>query len=260
MKASLNLIQTSRSGSGILIALAIACYALLPRAQAAPEAALPGFNTADGQNALANVTTGAANSAFGWSSLLSDTDGSFNTGLGAGALLSNNATGSTAVGAASLLFNTGSFNTGVGVKAGIDNTTGSNNIYVGDVGFEGESNVISIGQFGPSGTPYDSFFAGGIFGANVDAATAVTVYVDKFGKLGTTPLDSNGNKMRVPLRNGAKPQAMLNELRKAQDRITELESAVARLAATVKEQAAQIQKVGAQVELKKPTRRTVANK
>jgi hypothetical protein len=38
-----------------------------------------------------------------------------------------------------------------------------------------------------------------------------------------------------------------------------LESTVARLAATVKEQAAQIEKVGAQLELSKPTAQTVLN-
>jgi hypothetical protein len=39
-----------------------------------------------------------------------------------------------------------------------------------------------------------------------------------------------------------------------------LESTVARLAATVKEQAVQIEKVSAQLELQKPAQRVVANK
>jgi len=49
---------------------------------------------------------------------------------------------------------------------------------------------------------------------------------------------------------------MLNELRKEQKRLAELEGTVARLAATVKEQAAQM---SAQLELNKPAPQTVEN-
>ena len=47
-------------------------------------------NTANGYNALFNVT-GAGNSGLGWFSLLLDTTGSFNTGAGAGTLVLNSA-------------------------------------------------------------------------------------------------------------------------------------------------------------------------
>jgi uncharacterized coiled-coil protein SlyX len=91
------------------------------------------FNTADGQNALANVTTGAANSAFGWFSLLSNTDASFNTGVGAGTLLFNNGSPNTAVGAAALLFNTtGGQNVAVGAAALLNNIDGIQHIAIGD--------------------------------------------------------------------------------------------------------------------------------
>ena len=110
----------------------LASFALLPRAQAAPETALPSFNTADGQSALANVTTGVANTAVGWFSLFSDADGSFNTGVGAGTLLFNTSgVDNTAVGAAALLFNTGSDNTALGAAALTNNTGGVNNSAVG---------------------------------------------------------------------------------------------------------------------------------
>ena len=86
----------------LLITLQIGCLAFLPEAQAAskkaataPETALPGFNTADGDHALFNLTTGAANVANGWYSLFSNTDGSYNTAVGAGTLLCNDGAEST---------------------------------------------------------------------------------------------------------------------------------------------------------------------
>jgi hypothetical protein len=70
---------------------ALGCLALLPNAQAAPapETPDPGavggvFSTADGQNALAFVTSGVANSAFGAFALFSTTTGNNNTAVGAG--------------------------------------------------------------------------------------------------------------------------------------------------------------------------------
>jgi hypothetical protein len=97
-----------------------------------PDGGYPGFNTAEGTNALKNLTTGLGNAAVGWYSLFSNTDGSFNTALGAGTLLSNVGDQSTerggfntAIGAAALLFNTiGSYNTATGFAALENNTIG----------------------------------------------------------------------------------------------------------------------------------------
>jgi hypothetical protein len=100
------------------------------QAQETPDPGSVGgsFSTADGTNALASVTTGAANSAFGWFSLWLDTDGSFNTGVGAGTLIFNTSgVDNTAVGAAALLFNTGSDNTAVGAAALVNNVSSDNN-------------------------------------------------------------------------------------------------------------------------------------
>ena len=66
--------------------------------------------------------------------------------------------------------------------------------------------------------------------------------------------------MRIRTPQGAQHQATLNEFQKQQKRIADLESTVARLVATVKDQAAQIEKVSAQLELRKPARRVVVNK
>ena len=54
-----------------------------------PDGGYPGFNTAEGQNALSGLTTGIGNTAVGWFSLFSDTDGSFNTAVDAATLLFN---------------------------------------------------------------------------------------------------------------------------------------------------------------------------
>ena len=106
-----------------------------PKAQAVvppPDGGYPNFNTAEGTNALRNLTTGAANTAVGWYSLFSDTDASFNTATGAGTLLFNTADGNTAFGTAALLFNTsGNDNTALGTAALLNNTTGTVNTAVG---------------------------------------------------------------------------------------------------------------------------------
>jgi Chaperone of endosialidase len=124
------------------IALALLYFAILPKAQAVmppPDGGYPGFNTAEGQNALFSRTTGVANTAVGWYSLFSNTDGSYNTGVGAGTLLFNvgdqttgDGTQNTAIGAAALLFNTIGFsNTATGVTALLNNSEGSENTATG---------------------------------------------------------------------------------------------------------------------------------
>ena len=89
-----------------------------------PDGGYPGFNTAEGQNALNSLTTGSGNTGIGWYSLFSATTASFNTGLGAGTLALNTGDENTAIGAAALLLNTASGNTAVGSRALLNNTTG----------------------------------------------------------------------------------------------------------------------------------------
>jgi hypothetical protein len=92
-----------------VLALALFCLLSGPKAQAVfppPDGGYPSFNTAEGQNALLNLSIGSANTAVGWFSLFSVTEGSFNTAAGAGALLFNTNNSNMAFGAAALLFNT----------------------------------------------------------------------------------------------------------------------------------------------------------
>jgi len=54
------------------VSLLIGCFALLPNAQAVsppPDGGYPGGNTAEGQAARLNLTTGGFNTALGWLSL-----------------------------------------------------------------------------------------------------------------------------------------------------------------------------------------------
>lgn len=89
--------------------------ASLPQRQAVvppPDGGYPGLTTAEGTNALRNLTTGIANTGTGWYSLF-NTWGNYDTGIGAGALIFNNGEQNTAIGVAALLSNT----TGLGNTA-----------------------------------------------------------------------------------------------------------------------------------------------
>jgi hypothetical protein len=240
-------------------------------------------NSAVGAFSLTNNVDGFANSAFGRCVLTLNISASGNTGVGAFALLNNDSSGSgtansntavgdaalmsnvdgtssTAVGFEALLNSTGDYNIALGANAGTDPGIVSNNVYIGDPGFPGDTNVISIGGIAASGTDYELTFIGGIYGSEVNTGTALPVYVDTDGHLGTSLVNASGQKLRMRSPQAAQHQATLNEFQKQQKRIAELEGTVARLAATVKEQAAQIEKVSAHLELRKPTRRVVTNK
>jgi len=122
------LVQLKQITSLFLVALLLACFGILPAAQAVvppPDGGYLGGNTAEGQNALLSLTFGGFNTAVGYLSLRSNTNASYNTAVGAGALLANTANENTAVGAGALLStSTGSQNTANGALALFDNTTG----------------------------------------------------------------------------------------------------------------------------------------
>ena len=92
----------------LLIPLALAWFALSPTARAvspAPDGGYANNNTAEGEDALFSLTSGAGNTANGAFALFSNTTGSNNTATGFDALLfnttgiSNTATGSAALSA-----------------------------------------------------------------------------------------------------------------------------------------------------------------
>jgi uncharacterized coiled-coil protein SlyX len=199
MKSTSPLIRTSTAqpscrGSFILAILTVAGAMLLAEAHAVnppPDGGYPGFNTAEGQNALLSLDTGIgfANTAVGSLSLQSSVDGSFNTGVGAGTLSLNAANENTAIGAAALFLNTtGEANTAVGVGALLNNSTGEANTAIGDSALSsnttGSSNTASgalallANTTGESNTANgDNALAGNTTGSS-NTATGVAALVD----------------------------------------------------------------------------------
>jgi hypothetical protein len=101
----------------------------------APDGGYLNGNTAEGNFALQNLTTGSSNTALGNGALFSDTTGSQNTATGRGALF-HNTTGfqNVAAGIDALFSNTTGFhNTAAGIGALFSNTTGNHNTANGDL-------------------------------------------------------------------------------------------------------------------------------
>jgi len=111
-------------GLAVVCLLPSAAFAVVP----APDGGYPGFNTAEGTNALLSLTTGQFNTALGGQALRFNTTGASNTAVGVNALL-RNSTGaqSVAVGQGALGNNTtGGRNVAVGFQALASNTTAGN--------------------------------------------------------------------------------------------------------------------------------------
>ena len=123
--------------AAILFVFALLCAAAAPKAfgvDPAPDGGYPGINTAEGDDALFNLTTGVGNTAVGFNALFGNTSGSYNT----------------ATGVSALQFNTeGSNNTANGVDALFSNTIGNNNTASGQEALEnnlGDNNTATGAQ------------------------------------------------------------------------------------------------------------------
>ena len=116
----------------LLIPLALSCFTVSPPARAVtppPDGGYPNQNTAEGEDALFDVTFGLNDTAIGYHALYGDTTGNYNTATGSLALESDT-TGSTntAIGYGALASNTTAHNnTASGGDALNHNTTGANN-------------------------------------------------------------------------------------------------------------------------------------
>jgi len=215
--------SVERTTPVFVIALSLACVALLPKVQAVvppPDGGYPNFNTAEGQSALFSLTSGIGNTAVGGFALWSNAASSLNTATGAGTLLFNTADDNTANGALALFSNsTGNGNTAIGSHSlesntegyqntacgfvaldlnatGHDNTaigtnalgasTGSFNVALGSFAGDGVStadHVICIGDSGANVS--NSCYIGNTYGTVIDPATTLAVGMDASHRLGT---------------------------------------------------------------------------
>jgi hypothetical protein len=201
----------------LVIPAMLACFELLPTAQAdlpspPPKGGYPDGNTAVGTQALLDLTTGQDNTALGFRALTENTQGNLNTAIGSTALRKtrvgsrNTATGDaalfdnsagnnntangyhalqsnkgnnqTAVGSGALEdTTTSSNNTALGYESGKNLSIGTNNIDVGNRGVAGETGTIRIGSSDQTRT-----FIAGIHGAVLTGGGAVIV--NNLGQLG----------------------------------------------------------------------------
>jgi hypothetical protein len=178
-------------------------------------------NTAVGVEALLNNTTGFQNTANGGNALQTNTTGFNNTAIGFNALLNC----------------TGVANTALGYLAGSNLTFGNDNIYISNAGVASDSAVIRIGESFIGAT-----YIAGIFDGAINA-NSFFVGVDDTGKLGDHV--------------GSAPRLRFRDVIEDHKKVAELEAAMAALTAQLKDQATQIQKVSAQVEMYKPATRVV---
>ena len=234
-------------------------------------------NNALGESALFNNVHAAANTAIGDVALATNDSstlglGNANTAVGAGALFSNNdGDSNNAVGFNALGSNAdGLQNNVLGFDAMADNISGSGNTAIGDsagVGVEGSFNIYVGWGVTPGanedntiriGDPLDTgCFIGGIFGETATGGLPVVVNAD--GKLGTVPAGSPLSMKEI-----LKERQVVQELKATTERqaavIALQEGQIKALTAGLKQQADQIQKVSAQLEMVRPTPRVVENR
>jgi Chaperone of endosialidase len=243
-------------------------------------------------NALQSNTTGNANTANGVSALRSNTTGGANTANGASALAFNTTGGSNiALGqSAGINLTTGSNNIEIGNpgvagdsgKIRIGTVTHQNTFIAGIYGVtvaKGIGVVVdSAGQLGTKGStaclkettkPMDNASEA------IHALKPVTFRykheldpegIPQFGLVAEEVAEVNpdlvardGEGKIYTVRDDAVNAMLLNEFLKEHRTVQELKKEVAALTATVKEQASQIQKVSAKVEVSKPPPQFVEN-
>jgi Chaperone of endosialidase len=233
-------------------------------------------NTANGLNALNNHTTGDANTAIGRDALFANTAGSNNTALGAfaGSSLAGNSNNNIDIGNTGVAFESDTirigseFQTRTFIAAIRGVTTGIADAVNVVIDSNGQLGTISSSrrfkkQIKPMDQASESLLAlkpvtfryktdktntpqFGLVAEDVAAVNPNLVVRDKDGKIYTVRYDAV-NAM------------LLNEFLKEHNKVEALEGTVAALVATVREQASQIQKVNARLEVNKPAPQTALN-
>ncbi|PYJ01126.1 MAG: hypothetical protein DMF00_05895 [Verrucomicrobia bacterium] len=217
---------------------------------------LGNVNTAVGGEALFNNTDGDSNNAVGFQAMDANTVGVQNNAMGVLALSSNaDGASNTALGDSALAGNaSGSFNTVVGWSAG-DTVEGDDNIYIGATAADGvtsESGTIRIGDPNFVGAAYMA----GIFGVPVVGAPVIVAADGQLG-VGVAGSPLSANEL-------TKTHRVVQQLKvtteKQAARIALQEGEINALTAALRQQADQIQKVSAQLEMIRPTPRVVGNR
>jgi hypothetical protein len=217
------------------------------------------FNTAVGAEALSSNGDGSSNNAIGVNALGANSDGLLNEAIGQDAL-ANSVSGASnvAIGDSALFNHLGAsltgFNTVVGDQAGFDLTDGSDNIYIGataGAGVTTESGTIRIG---------DPLFVGACFVAGITGVpvTGDGVVVDANGQLGVAPAGHPLSTKEL-LKERQVVQQLKATTEKQAARIALQEEQINTLTAALKQQAEQIQKVSAQLEMVRPAPQVVNN-
>ena len=255
------------------------------------------FNTATGAGTLL-ANTADQNTATGAGALLSNTTGGFNTANGTFALFSNTTGLQNTANGEQALFNnaTGNSNTALGFGAGFGVTTANNVICIGATGANIDNSCF-IGNIrdalvAPNAAPVLIDSAGKLGTTNgssrrfkkeikpMDCASEAilalkpvtfhyksdTTNTAQFGLIaeevaGVNPdlvvRDENGEIYTV--RYDQVNAMLLNEFLKEHRKVQALEKGMAAVTAQLKEQAAQIQKVSAHLEMSKPTTKVILN-
>src|SRR6266403_2838076 len=244
-------------------------------------------NTANGTSALFNNTTGSINTATGERALFSNTTGNGNTADGQNALASNT-TGSfcTALGE-DAGFNVSTANNVICIGFGVGGANVSNSCYIGSIFGQTSSGGVAVfidsaGKLGtltssrrfkegikPMEQASEVLFALkpvtfrykkeidphsiselGLVAEDVEKVNPDLVVRDKEGK----PYSVRYEQVNAMLLN-----EFIKEHRKVEDLKKDFQATVAQLTAQLREQAAQIQKVSAQLEASKPAPQVVNN-
>ena len=244
------------------------------------------YNNAVGANALTSNVDGYSNNAFGTHALFFNVNGVANTAIGYYALWNNDSdalglgNGNTAVGPSALFNNVdGSDNTAVGDSTGRNVIAGFNNTYIGDfvaILAGDESNTIRIGDLSNgNGAGSLQCYIGGIWnnpqpvGGRV---VVVTLDLDN-DHLGYDANLNGGSSAPAAPRTSPVPRsapgalthptAMLNGKvgrdETLQATVARLQKEIETLRALLREQAAQIQNVSAQVQASQPVPQVALN-
>jgi Tfp pilus assembly protein FimV len=142
--------------------------------------------------------------------------------------------------------------------AGSGITSVDNNIIIGH-----HSGVHSV-----FGQESDRCFIDNIFGAPVSTATAAVVMIDSDGRLGTATADGHdpggfspkGNIRPQAIHDATKQATLHRTVENLQAIVTQQQQQIATLTAQLKDNATQIQKAGAALEMNEPTAKVVVNK